>query len=100
MGVTLRNPDAEERKKLRHLGDGFPIATLFIAEGETLEVAAGTEERGPLLGPGGERTRLNHEVRLRLVAVRLPRRQYVFFRLIIQLLLRTAMRTSKNSVQA
>jgi hypothetical protein len=51
MGVTLRDPDAEERKKLRHLGDGFPIATLFIAEGETLEVAAGTEERGALLGP-------------------------------------------------
>jgi hypothetical protein len=51
MGVTLRNPDAEERKKLRHLGDGFPIATLFIAEGETLEVAAGTQERGALLGP-------------------------------------------------
>jgi hypothetical protein len=36
---------------LRHLGDGFPIATLFIAEGETLEVAAGTEERGALLDP-------------------------------------------------
>ncbi len=51
MGVTLRNPYAEERKKLRHLGDGFPIATLFIAEGETLEVAAGTKERGALLGP-------------------------------------------------
>ena len=43
LGVTLRNPDAEERTKLRYLGDGFPIATLFIAEGETLEVAAGPE---------------------------------------------------------
>jgi hypothetical protein len=53
MGVTLRNPDTEERKKLRHLGDGFPIATLFIAEGETLEVAAGTEQRSALLGPFG-----------------------------------------------
>jgi hypothetical protein len=51
MGVTLRNPDAEERKKLRHLGDGFPIATLDIAEGETLEVAAGPEQRSALLGP-------------------------------------------------
>jgi hypothetical protein len=51
LGVTLRVPDAEERKKLRHLGDGFPIATLFIAEGETLEVAAGTEESGALLDP-------------------------------------------------
>jgi hypothetical protein len=49
--VTLRNPDAEERKKLRHLGDGFPIATLSIAEGETLEVAAGIEQRSALLGP-------------------------------------------------
>ena len=51
MGVTLRNPDAEERTKLRHLGEGFPIATLFIAEGETLEVAAGPEQRSALLGP-------------------------------------------------
>src|SRR5688500_4531229 len=51
MGVTLRTPDAEERKKLRHLGDGFPIATLFITEGETLEVAARTEQRSALLGP-------------------------------------------------
>ena len=51
IGATLRNPDAEERKKLRHLGEGFPIATLLIAEGEPLEVAAGPEEREALLGP-------------------------------------------------
>ena len=50
-GVTLRTPDAEERKKLHHLGDGFPIATLRVTEDETLEVAAGPEERSALPGP-------------------------------------------------
>jgi hypothetical protein len=51
IGVTLRTPDAEERKKLHRLGEGFPIATLAIVEGETLEVAAGPEKRSALLGP-------------------------------------------------
>ena len=51
IGATLRNPDAQERKKLRHLGEGFPIATLLLAEGETLEVAASPEKREALLGP-------------------------------------------------
>lgn len=51
IGVTLRAPDAEERKKLHRLGDGFLIATLAIVEGETLEVAAGPEKRSELLGP-------------------------------------------------
>ena len=49
--VTLRNPDPEVRKKLHRLGDGFPIATLVIVEGETVEVAAGPEQRAALLGP-------------------------------------------------
>lgn len=49
--VTLRAPDAEERKKLHHLGEGFPIATLSGTEGETLEVAAASEQRSALLGP-------------------------------------------------
>jgi hypothetical protein len=51
VGVTLRDPDAEERKKLHHLGEGFPIATLSVTEGETLEVAARPEQRSTLLGP-------------------------------------------------
>jgi hypothetical protein len=51
IGVTLRSPDAEERKKLHRLGDGFPIATLLTAEDETLEVAAGPKQRSALLGP-------------------------------------------------
>jgi hypothetical protein len=50
-GVTLRTPDPEERKKLHRLGDDLAIATLAIVEGETLEVAAGSEERSALLGP-------------------------------------------------
>jgi len=49
--VTLRDPDAEERKKLHRLGDDFAIATLAIAEGQSLEVAAASEERSALLGP-------------------------------------------------
>jgi hypothetical protein len=51
IGVTLRTPDPEERKKLHRLGDGFSIATLAIVEGEALEVAARPEEREALLGP-------------------------------------------------
>ena len=50
-GVTPRTPDPEERKKLHRLGDGFSIVTLATVEGETLEVAAGPEERLALLGP-------------------------------------------------
>ncbi|MGH9233536.1 MAG: hypothetical protein ACRD0R_09405 [Acidimicrobiales bacterium] len=51
INVTLRAPDPHERKKLHRLGDGFPIATLAIAEGEKLEVAARPEARSALLGP-------------------------------------------------
>ena len=49
--VTPRTPDREERKRLHRLGDGFSIATLAIAEGGTLEVAARPEEREALPGP-------------------------------------------------
>ena len=49
--VTPRTPDPEERKKLHRLGDGFAIATLASAEGETLEVAVRPEERSALIGP-------------------------------------------------
>jgi hypothetical protein len=51
VGVTLRDPDPQERKKLHRLGDGFAIATLLVTDGETLEVAAGPEQRQALLGP-------------------------------------------------
>src|SRR6266540_5544165 len=48
--VTPRAADAEERKKLHRLGDDPAVATLAIVEGET--VAAGTEDRSALFGPG------------------------------------------------
>ncbi len=51
VGVSLRDPDPEERKKLHRLGDGFAIATMVTSYGETLEVAAGPEQRSELLGP-------------------------------------------------
>ena len=56
--VTPRTPDPEERKRLHRLGDGFSIATLAIAEGGTLEVAARPEEREALPGPFLTVTRL------------------------------------------
>lgn len=51
VGVTLRDPNTEERKKLHRLGDGFVIATLLLTYGETLEVAGGPEQREALAGP-------------------------------------------------
>jgi hypothetical protein len=51
VGVTLRDPDPQERKKLHRLGDGFVVATLLVTDGETLEVAAEPEQRRALLGP-------------------------------------------------
>jgi hypothetical protein len=53
-GVTLRSPDAEERKKLHRLGDGLAIATLTVRDGENLTVAAGPEQRSALSGPFGK----------------------------------------------
>ena len=49
--VTMRAADPEERKRLHRLADDPAIATLTIVEGETLEVAAGTEDRSALFGP-------------------------------------------------
>jgi hypothetical protein len=49
--VTLRDANPEERKKLRRLGEHPAIATLALPEGETLDVAAGSEQRVALLGP-------------------------------------------------
>jgi hypothetical protein len=51
VGVTLRDPEPQERKKLHRLGEGFAIATLLVTDGTTLEVAAGPEQRQALLGP-------------------------------------------------
>ncbi len=51
VGVTLRDPDPQELKKLHRFDDGFAIATLLVTDGETLEVAAGPEQRQALLGP-------------------------------------------------
>ena len=49
--MTLRDPDPQELKKLHRFDDGFAIATLLVTDGETLEVAAGPEQRQALLGP-------------------------------------------------
>ena len=50
-GTTLRAPDPEERRKLHRLGDDPTIATMTLVEGETLEVAAASEQRSALTGP-------------------------------------------------
>ena len=49
--VTLRDADPDERKKLRRLGEHPAIATLALPDGESLEVAAGSEQGVALLGP-------------------------------------------------
>ena len=46
-----RPADEEERKKLHRLGDTPLIASLALAEGGTVEVAAKQEHRAELLGP-------------------------------------------------
>ena len=49
--LTTRPADDGERKKLRRLGDSPLIASLALAEGGTVEVAASPEHRAGLLGP-------------------------------------------------
>jgi len=49
--VTLRDADPDERKQLRRLGEHPAIATLALPGGESLEVAAGSEQGVALLGP-------------------------------------------------
>ena len=49
--VRLRSPDKHEQHKLRRLGDGAQIATLFSLDGELLEVATWPQERTALVGP-------------------------------------------------
>ena len=50
-GVSLRHADKEERRKLHRIGDSPVIASLTLAGGETLEVAARPEHRSALAGP-------------------------------------------------
>ena len=49
--VTLRAPDADERHRLRHLGDDVSIATLRNSSDRPLEVAAAPTQQAALLGP-------------------------------------------------
>lgn len=53
-GVASRPADEEERKKLHRLGDSPLIASLALAQGGTVELAAKTEHRAGLLGPFAE----------------------------------------------
>ena len=55
-GASVRPADAESRKKLRRIGDDPVIASLTLAEGGTVEVAARREHRATLLGPFGDTT--------------------------------------------
>ena len=48
---ATRPADKEERKKLGRLGDSPLIASLALAEGGRIEVAATREHRAGLLGP-------------------------------------------------
>ena len=50
-GLATRTADGEERKKLHRLGDSPLIASLALAEGATVEIAASSEHRAGLLGP-------------------------------------------------
>ena len=52
-GATLRAAVPVERKKLHRLGEDPAIATLALADGGRLEVAAASEQRSALLGPFG-----------------------------------------------
>jgi hypothetical protein len=50
-GVSLRPADPQEREKLHRIGDDPVVASLALAEGATLEVAARSEHRSALAGP-------------------------------------------------
>ena len=49
--AEVREPTAEERKKLHRIGDEPVIVTLTLAEGGTIDLAARAEHRDNLLGP-------------------------------------------------
>ena len=48
--MLLRAADAEEQKKLHHLGEDPAVATLTLAGGEILKVACRSEQGPALLG--------------------------------------------------
>jgi hypothetical protein len=50
-GAVARKPTAEEAKKLHRLGDDQVVATLSVAGGGAIEIAARAEHRDALLGP-------------------------------------------------
>ena len=52
--VATRPADEEERKKLGRLGDSPLIASLALAEGGTVELAAKPEHRAGIVGPFAE----------------------------------------------
>ena len=54
--VRSRTPDPEEQKTLRRLGEGFTIAMLATANGDTLAVATSAEQTSALLGRFEART--------------------------------------------
>jgi len=49
--AEVRETNDEERKKLHRIGDEPVIVTLSLAEGGTMELAAGAEHKDDLLGP-------------------------------------------------
>ena len=51
VGVTLRAAGSEERSKLHRIADDPAIATMALAGGDTLEVAAAGKDRAALQGP-------------------------------------------------
>ena len=50
-GVSLRSASPEERKKLHRIGDDPVVASLALADGVTLQVAARPEHQSTLAGP-------------------------------------------------
>ena len=50
-GVSLQSANPEERKKLHRIGDDPVVASLALADGATLQVAARPEHRATLAGP-------------------------------------------------
>jgi hypothetical protein len=49
--ASARVAEAEVEKRLHRIGDHPVVATFVLADGGTLEVAAGVEHRAELLGP-------------------------------------------------
>jgi hypothetical protein len=49
--ARAREADDEQRKRLHRLGDAPVLATLTLAEGGTVELAARSEDKDDLLGP-------------------------------------------------